>query len=64
MPWPLAFGGTREVDEVDREVVKTAQVVVTEHMEGVVAGTTADSITSRRRSIGSSSRKCRGGGGW
>ena len=42
MPWPLVLGGTREVDEEDREVVKTAEVVVMEYVAGVTTGTTVD----------------------
>lgn len=35
MPWPLASGGTREVDEEDWAVVMTAEVLEIEHVAGV-----------------------------
>lgn len=44
MPWPLALGGTRKVDEGDRAVVITAYVVMMEHVAGVTTDTTVDGI--------------------
>ena len=57
MPWPLVLGAIKEVDEGDREVVITAEVVVMEHLRDVAAGTVAGSTMSRGHSNGSTSRR-------
>ena len=62
MPWPLVLGAIKEVDEGDREVIITAEVVVMEHLGDVVEGTATDTITSRRRITGNSNNRLNNGG--
>ena len=55
MPWPLVLGTIKVVDEGDREVITTAEVVAMH--QDVAAGMAADSITSSRHNTGSSTNR-------